>query len=183
MTQLIKIFYIGHKPEKRDNVNRTNGARGRIWRGFGTSLDVPSDEASVLLNYEDVWCDEDAYPAHADRHAAAVAGQQAEAKRIADRDAEIRLEQERAAALAGSSSSDGKTEAQDNNSEEVDRDVLLRSAILMLDPTSEKDYTKTKPQKPRVDRIIEITSASFSAGEITVAFQELVASGQIKLPE
>lgn len=182
MTQLIKVFYVGPKPEKRDNVNRTNGARGRIWRGFGSSIDVPADEAAVLATFEDVWCFEDALPKHQAAREALDEQAASDAQRIKEREEAAIAEQARIAALSASQKGT-KTEAQDDNSEDVDREALLKGAILSLDPASEKDYTKSKPQKPRVDRIIEITSASFSAQEITVAFQELVASGQVKLPE
>lgn len=183
MTQLIKVLYVGQKPEKRDNVNHSVGARGRVWRGFGASLDVQSDEASVLFNYPDVWCSAEDFEVHDEAYSAKLEAEEAEKALIAEREAATRIEQERLAALASSLPVSGKSQAQDNDSEDVDRETLLRAAILQLDPSNDKDYTKTKPQKPRVDRIVEITSASFSASEITTAFQELVASGQIKLPE
>lgn len=182
MSQLLKVFYIGRKPEKRDTVNPTPGARGRIWKGFGSSLMVPQDEAAVLMNYEDVWCSEEAFPAFDDRREAEQAVADLAAARIATRERETAEEQRLAAELSRLQSEGGGTAAQDDGSDEMDRDTLLRSAILALDPANENDYTKTKPQKPRVDRITEITSASFSAAEITQAFQELVAAGQIKLP-
>lgn len=181
MSQLLKIFYIGRKPEKRDTVNPTPGARGRIWKGFGSTLMVPQDEAAVLLNYEDVWCSEEAFPDFEARRDAEQAVADLAAARIANREREI-AEEQRLASELSRAQLEGKSDAQDDGSEEMDRDTLLRSAILALDPTNESDYTKTRPQKPRVDRITEITSASFSAAEITQAFQELVAAGQIKLP-
>lgn len=180
MNQLLKIFYIGRKPEKRDTVNPTPGARGRIWKGFGASLMVPQDEAAVLTTYEDVWCSEDAFPEFELQRENEAAAAALSAARIKARE-EATAEEMRLLSKA-SEELDGKTQAQDDGSDEMDRDTLLRSAILLLDPSNEDDYTKTKPQKPRVDRITEITSASFSAAEITVAFQELIASGSIKLP-
>lgn len=182
MNELVKVFYIGLKPERIDTVNRSNGARGRIWRGFGTSLPVPADEAAVLCNYRDVWCTEADFEAAQERKEAFDAAVLDRQLREQERAAAIAIEQAKAAEDARKAQESGKTDAQDDGSSDVDRDTLLRSAILSLDPASEKDYTKTKPRKPRADRITEIASTSFSADEIGIAFQELVASGLIKVP-
>lgn len=182
MDQMVKIFYIGPKPEKRDNVNPTLGARGRIWRGFGSSLPVNATEALALLNYPDVWCTEEGFAAHADRAEVLQSERDAEAARIKARDEAIAEEQRKAAANAADAESRSKTDAQDDGRDEVDRETLLRATIMAMSPDSDADFTKTKPRKPRVDRITEISGTAFSADEITRAFQELIAAGSIKVP-
>jgi len=181
MDQMMQVYYIGPKPEKRDNVNATPGARGRIWRGFGKALPMPTTEALALLNYPDVWCSESAFTAHQEREGELQARRDVEAARVAARDAEIAAEQQKAALAAQEAAQRGKTQAQDDGSDEIDRDTLLRATIMAMSPDSDADYTKTKPRKPRVDRITEIAGTAFSADEITKAFQELVAAGSIKV--
>jgi hypothetical protein len=182
MEQMMKVHYIGPKPEKRDNVNPTPSARGRIWRGFGDALPVPTTEALALLNYPDVWCSEAAFSAHQERAGELQARAEQEAARVKAREDAIAEEQRKAAIAAHEAELRGKTDAQDDGSDEIDRDTLLRATIMGMNPESEADYTKTKPRKPRVDRITEIAGTAFSADEITRAFQELIAAGSIKVP-
>lgn len=176
MAELIEVFYLGRKAQKHDNVNVSKGAKNRVWRGFGDSKKVPADEAEVLMSHPDIWGDKAALKEITPQR-------EAEEKEAAEREAGERRAKGRAVkeaeALREAAPTQGSTQAQDNGTEDADRDSLIKGALLALDPKSELDYTKQK--KPRIDRIQEITGTSVSSDEVSIAFQELVRDGKIKV--
>lgn len=56
MTETVRIYYIGHKAVKKDNIMRDSG---RVWQGFGTYHDVWAPDAPKYLRYADVWSDQE----------------------------------------------------------------------------------------------------------------------------
>ncbi len=181
----VDVYYIGRKEARTDTVTNSKIGAARVWRGFGSKLSVPEEDAQILLSeqYSAVWGDEAAMKAAKKDHDREEAERKDREKRIAERAAAEREEQEKAAKDARARQRGNETEAQDDGQGE-DRETIIRQAILALDPTNtESDYTKTFPPRPRVNRIQELTGFSVSADEVSEALQELVKSGQVTLPE
>lgn len=159
-TGLVKIYYIGRRRKgKRDNVLHR---RHRFWRKFGDCIEVPPEDAAVYLRYPEVWGDEKAY--HKAREA-----RKAEQAEVAKLEAELDPPAE-----------DGKGPAKIKG-EEIsgdDRQVLIQSALLSLDPNdTEKDYTKGGV--PRVNRVVELVGTNVTADEITEALNLLRQAGKL----
>lgn len=47
----MKIYYVGKKARKRDNLLK----KSRVWNGRGSSVEVPDDEADNYLAFPEIW--------------------------------------------------------------------------------------------------------------------------------
>ncbi|WP_043767488.1 hypothetical protein [Algiphilus aromaticivorans] len=54
MTDTVRIYYVGRKAAKKDNLMRDSG---RVWEGYGTYHDVWAPDAPKYLKHPDVWSD------------------------------------------------------------------------------------------------------------------------------
>ena len=54
MTETVRIYYVGRKAAKKDNIMRDSG---RVWEGYGSHHDVWAPDAPKYLKHPDVWSD------------------------------------------------------------------------------------------------------------------------------
>jgi hypothetical protein len=132
---LVDVYYVGRKDIKSDNILNHHH---RVWRGFGSVLKVPEDDAEIYFTYPEVWS------RTAPKHKAPAPVKGAE---VLD-------------PLA-------KTEAQGSGDEDFDRETLIQAAILQLDPEDDFTETglpklaaieavlKTNVSAEEVDRAIK----------------------------
>ena len=200
---MVKVYYIGTKPQKVDNVSSAKNRAMRIWRGFGTALMIPEQEAAELTRFETVWGDEERFQA--------VAAEREKVERARfDADVE-RLQRLRARRTTapitqhhddegfddgGNGEGDGEgdeggdgaggnthgdsqsSQTQEQGDQTQDRDKLIQAAVLSLNPDSLEDYTAQKT--PRVARVTEIVGTNVAAEEIDDAVKRLRAEGKLK---
>lgn len=197
-----KVFYIGAKAVKRDNVLHR---KHLSWPGFGAVQTVPAEDAEVYFRYPTVWVDEKTFKDIVAKRKKAqlsrvvqsdpspvVPDNGGSAEPDAPKDAAPAPETgatdtgqspEETGAAAGDQKSakpvgqshDTSTLIPDPGSD--DREKLVAGAILSLRRDDPKDYTTQG--RPRVDRIVEIVGTNVSADEIDAAFKRLKHDGKI----
>lgn len=161
-----KIYYIGAKPVKEDNVLNRKHIR---WRGYGASAEVPVEDAAVYLRYPAVWADEETFKAlQADK------AKTAKSTVVTSTDGAGGAGGK--STKAGAGKADGAGGAGDGDG--ADRETLVKAAILQLDPSKDEDYTGQG--RPRVNRIVDILGTNVGADEIDAAFRSLKHDGKLK---
>lgn len=188
---MVKVYYIGPKKQKVDNVSSAKNRRQRVWNGFGTSVMVPEAEAVELLRYDAVWGDQEAFEkAKATRRRADDTRQramQARADRMRVRADAGDLSQEDDVEREENLDDDGLSErneggpakgAQEEGEDQQDREMIVQAAVLSLDPENLEDYTAQGT--PRVARISAVVGTNVSAEEIDEAVKRLRADGKLK---
>lgn len=167
----VRVFYIGAKPLKKDNVLKR---KHLVWAGYGSSQTVSAADAEVYFRYPDVWVSEDEF-------------KKLKAVKVEVQKTAVASSAGEGAADTGSGAGDSATGAQaDAGSQQVnqsgglgelDREMLVQAAILQLKKGDPADYTAQG--RPRVNRIAEIVGTNVGADEIDAAIKALKHTGKL----
>jgi len=184
-TNMLKVYYIGPKPKKVDNVSSAKNRKQRVWRGFGDSLQIPEGEAHELFRFDTIWADDAGFKAAKAKRDAAAQAQEIEMIERANRSKARRLarapdpdEGDEAEEIEEHRTPGQSTDTQENGEQDQDREALIQGAILSLNPESLEDYTSTGA--PRVTRVSTIVGTNVAADEIEDAVKRLRAAGKLK---
>lgn len=178
---MVRVYYIGRKDVKQDNICARPGRAVRVWRGFGSHQDVSEQDWAQLQNYPDVWT---ANPDDVARIRKEREGEKmlqaarssndlsrldpAQLRALADKlDREKAREDEEAAAAVK------QTEAQENE-DVTDRDVQVQAVVLAL-------FTETGTV-PKIKTVSEKFGANVTADELNRAIKALRHQGKLQKP-
>ncbi len=153
---MVKVYYIGNKKPKVDNVTSSKTRKSRVWKEYGDSVSVPEEDAEVLLSYKDVWVTKADFD-KVDAERKKDESKQSRAVKAADK----KLEK------AGV-----KVNEAQQNEELEDRDELLKAVILKLNAEKKEIGPKS---------VSDALGTNFGAEEINGAVAELKHEG--KLPK
>lgn len=158
----VKVFYIGAKPVKKDNVLKRKHLN---WNGYGSSQTVSAADAEVYFRYPTVWVSEEEF------------------KKLKAAKAEALKVPLKSGTDDDDDGQDGDGQGQQTGSNtggglgELDREMLVQAAILQLKKDDPADYTSQN--RPRVNRVVEIVGTNVSAEEIDTAIKALKHTGKL----
>jgi predicted CopG family antitoxin len=165
---LLKVFYIGRKPIKEDNVTHS----GHVWVGYGDVVEMPRQKAAILLiNHPDVWVGEKEFNERQENesvnqaHAAKVNSEQTkEPEKVVDEDD------------ADLSNAD-KT---DDDKEKSEAPLTIYEALIKMKAGAEltsdlkAKYFSAKTGNPKIDAVRELTNSEATTEEVKEVWLQIV---------